>query len=141
LHIPESLAASYRRKALAAFKAAMSLCAWNADGAANRLYYCLYLALVAEFERLGIRPETIDAGSARAAAGDIRLKWTHSFVRKNGSLASLTARECPTVNDAYDLRIIADYRESDVTCDEVKQHFRNVQSILEALGINVGVCP
>ena len=111
----------------------------NVNSAASRVYYCLYQALIGEFERLGIRPETIDAGSARAAEGDIRLKWTHSFVRNNASLAMLSGRQCQVIRDAYHWRITADYRDSDVEADSVEDILLKAKDIRECLGVDSGI--
>lgn len=131
-----SIEAIFKRKSAATYKAAALLANGNINSAANRAYYCLYQALVGEMEKLGVRPEQIDAGSARAAAQDQRLKWTHSFIKNNASLAGLEPEECSIVRLAYELRSDADYGVREVNPKDFAEVMQKLAAILEGLGVS-----
>ena len=129
----------YKGKSGTTWRAAMQLSADNPNSAANRAYYCLYQALVGELECRGVRPELIDAGSAQASQGDMRLKWTHSFIKNNAKTAGLDGRQCQVIRDAYELRSIGDYRTENVDGALLLSMFSKVKDILECLGVDIGV--
>jgi hypothetical protein len=132
----ERIERAFKRKAKAAFKTASTAAPSDTNSAANRAYYCLYQALVGELERLGVRPQDIDAGASRAHKDNERLKWTHSFVRNNANLAGLDPEQCRVVRNAYRLRSIGDYEEENVESLLLNEILKNIPDILECLGIN-----
>jgi hypothetical protein len=125
----------FKRKARLTYDAAAALARLNPNSAANRAYYCLYQALIGELELRGVRPETIDAGSAQAARGDVALKWTHSFIKRNATLAGLDGRQCDIVRTAYELRRIGDYSEDDVDAGTLHLVLSRIPALLECLGV------
>ena len=122
-----------KSKAQRAYRTALSVVNSDTNSAANRAYYCLYQAIVAELER----PEQIDAGAARAFKDDEKLKFTHSFVRNNARLAGLDGRQSRIVSVAYQFRTEADYSESELFPQDIIDLLNGIAEILECLGVNV----
>jgi len=133
----ERLERAFKRKARMAYMTALLIVKSDPNGGANRIYYALFLALVSEYIRLGIQPELIDAGAAAAFRQDERLKWTHSFVKRNAKMLRLDARQCSWVRDAYDYRVVADYSDEDVTLSVIQPIVDAATDILECLGVNI----
>jgi len=99
------------------------------SGAANRVYYAPYQALVAAFEARGLAP-----GDFSASAGAQEVRWPHWIVRGNAALAGLTRRDAAALKDAWFLRVQADYTEELLSREDVEPTLVRVRNILARLG-------
>jgi len=101
-----------------------------ANAAANRAYYCLYQALVAEFERLGRQPSDFAQPDPRHPQ-----KWPHHVILQNCTVVGVARREKGTVEYAWELRVKADYMPAPVLEAEIASLAQAVPPLLEALGV------
>jgi len=70
----ERLDRAFKRKSRAAYLSALLIAKSDPNGAANRIYYALFLALVGELILQGVQPQHIDAGAAAALQEQDELK-------------------------------------------------------------------
>lgn len=99
------------------------------DTAANRNYYALYQAVTSALQ---------DAGKNYDAYCDDNgtpyRRWRHDLVQKVcGDV--LLAQDKSTIEDAYDLRVQADYRVDSVDESELRRIMIATEAILDTLGV------
>ncbi len=129
--------AIYKKKAAENFAAAKLLAKTHPNASASRGYYSAFLGSVAEYERLGIEPQSIDAGAAQSFK-DISVKWTHGFIRNHARMLGLDGRQCDALKWAYKMRVKADYEVDEISAAELESLLKKVQDILECFGVIVG---
>ena len=126
---------AYKKKAVENFAAAKLLQSAYPNASASRAYYAVFLAAVGEYEKLGVKPELIDRGSADAFR-ETGIRWTHSFVRNNAKMLGLDSRQCEALRLSYRIRCVADYQSSPVDIVQLENVLKKVEDILECLGVN-----
>lgn len=123
-----------REKAREFFLEARTLfAAGKPNGAASRLYYSLYHAVIAEFEKKGIKQSSL----TNKVDPNKPTYWLHETVRNFSNLAGLTQREAGMVRHAWECRAIADYEVKSVDSRLLVGMLRDAEGILESLGVDV----
>lgn len=122
-----------RRKAAETYKEADLLFRsrrWS--GAANRAYYSLYQALVAEFVSRGKQPRDYSAPDPKYPE-----KWPHHTIANNCGDVGVTGEESELVSQAQALRLQADYKRDPPAEWAVESVLSSLPDLLDGLGVRI----
>ena|SRR5579884_3393229 len=128
-------------KSAESFKAAIALESQNTNGAANRAYYAVYQAIVAELSK-DHSAEDIDATIKDRKSDPFYdgPEWRHAFCRDGNTLTkylSLDRRERQLVKEAWNLRVRADYFLENVRPEEIANVMEGLRKLLPTLGVTI----
>ncbi|HYF49525.1 MAG TPA: hypothetical protein VEJ63_08970 [Planctomycetota bacterium] len=135
----------YRAKSRANFHAAVSLAVTEPNSAASRLYYALYLAVIAELEERRFKPETIDPVAAEKKAAkqgsldeNTPEPWRHSIIRGTSvrHILALGGSETALLRTLWLNRVRADYHAMQVQSSEVTVTLDPARTFLDSLGVS-----
>ena len=123
-----------REKARAFFDEAKLLCAAKKyDGAASRLYYALYHAVIVGFDENGIKQSSLTKKMDHARTD----YWLHEVVRGFASFAGVSRRNTWIIVTAWRQRVIADYNPETVDEAKVSQLMIEAKGIFSDVGISI----
>ena len=107
------------------------------NGAASRLYYALYRAIVAIFEERGIKQSDLTP----KVDPENHKYWLHEVVRNFAPLAGVERRDASFVRDVWVLRRRADYEVPRIKEADIRSYLRIVKRILADLEIETCEVP